>query len=63
MDDIFGVSNDGEEEERRKKEIGEVWEIKDVGENEYFLGMRVQQDLKLGTIQLTQCPYWEHILN
>ena len=49
-DDIFGVSNDGEEEERRKKEIREVWEIKDVGENEYFLGMRVQQDLGLGTI-------------
>ena len=62
-DNIFDASNDGEEEERRKKEIGEVWEIKDVGENEYFLSMRVQQDLGSGTIQLTQCPYWEHILN
>ena len=30
-----------------------------MGENEYFLGMRVQQDLKLGTIRLTQRPYWE----
>ena len=63
IDDIFGTSNDGVEEERRKKEIGEVWEIKDVGENEYFLGMRVQQDLQLGIIQLTQHPYWEHVLN
>src|ERR1700678_1515334 len=62
-DDVFGASNDAEEEERRKKEIGGVWEIKDVGENEYFLGMRVQQDLALGTIRLTQRPYWEHILN
>ena len=34
-----------------------------MGENEYFLGMRVQQDLKLGTIRLTQRPYWEHVLN
>lgn len=25
--------------------------------------MRVQQDLNLGTIQLTQRPYWEHVLN
>ena len=25
--------------------------------------MRVQQDLREGTIRLTQCPYWEHILN
>ena len=33
-----------------------------MGETEYFLGMRVQQDLKLGTIRLTQCPYWEHVL-
>jgi Reverse transcriptase (RNA-dependent DNA polymerase)/Pol polyprotein, beta-barrel domain/GAG-pre-integrase domain/gag-polypeptide of LTR copia-type len=62
-DDVFGASNDGEEEERRKKEIGGVWEIKDVGENEYFLGMRVQQNLELGTIRLTQRPYWEHVLN
>ena len=48
---------------KRKDEIGRVWEIKDVGENEYFLGMQVQQDLNLGTIQLTQRPYWEHVLN
>ena len=53
-DDIFGTSNNGEKEERRKKEIGDVWEIKDVGENKYFLRMRVQQDLKLGTIWLSQ---------
>jgi hypothetical protein len=32
-------------------------------ETEYFLGMRVQQDLQLGTIRLTQRPYWEHVLN
>ena len=25
--------------------------------------MHVQQDLRLGTIWLTQCPYWEHVLN
>ena len=43
--------------------MGKVWEIKDVGENEYFLGMHVQQDLNLGTIQLTQFPYWEHVIN
>jgi len=43
--------------------MGNEWEIKDVGENEYFLGMRVQQDLEKGTIRLTQRPYWEHILN
>ena len=34
-----------------------------MGETEYFLGMRVQQDLDSGTICLTQCPYWEHVLS
>ena len=39
-DDIFGASNSDEEIKGRKDEIGRVWEIKDVGESEYFLGMR-----------------------
>ena len=30
---------------------------------QHFLGMRVQQDMELGTIQLTQKPYWEHVIN
>ena len=34
-----------------------------MGETEYFLGMRVQQDLKMGMIQLTQWPYWEHVIS
>lgn len=38
-DDFFGASNTEEEGNKRKREIGEEWEIKDVGETEYFLGM------------------------
>jgi hypothetical protein len=62
-DDTFGASNNDNEIKKRKDEIGRVWEVKDVGESEYFLGMRVQQDLEKGTIRLTQRPYWEHVLN
>jgi hypothetical protein len=62
-DDVFGASNNDEEIKRRKNEIGDVWEVKDVGETEYFLGIQVQQDLDVGTIRLTQRPYWEHVLN
>ena len=62
-DDIFGASNNDEEIKKRKEEMGKIWEIKDVGETEYFLGMRVQQDLDAGTIRLTQRPYCEHVLN
>ena len=62
MDDIFGASKDDEEIKKRKEEIGDIWDIKNMGETEYFLGMRVQQDLQARTIHLTQCPYWEHVL-
>ena len=61
-DDVFGASSSDEEIEKRKDEMGKIWDIKDVSENEYFLGMRVQQDLELGTIRLTQRPYWEQVL-
>ena len=62
-DDTFGASNNDEEVKKRIEEIGKVWEIKDVGETEYFLGMRVQQDLDAGTVRLTQRPYWEHVMS
>jgi len=62
-DDVFGASKTDGEIQKRKDEMGNEWEIKDVGRIEYFLGMRVQQDINLGTIRLTQRPYWEHVLN
>ena len=62
-DDTFGASNSDEEAKRRKDEIGWVWEIKDVGETEYFLGMKVQQDLEKGTVRFTQRPYWEQVIS
>src|SRR6266540_1394462 len=62
-DDVFGASMTDEEVQKWKDEMGREWEIQDVGESEYFLGMRVQQDLDGGMIWLTQCPYWEHIIN
>ena len=49
-DNTNGALNNDEEIKRRKDEIGKIRDIRDVGETEYFLGMRVQQDLKLGTI-------------
>ena len=62
-DDIFGASKSSEETKERKEEIGKVWEVKDVGSTEFFLGMKVQQDLKLGMVRFTQRPYWESIIN
>jgi hypothetical protein len=62
-DDVFGASTTDDEIGMRKDEMGRVWEIKDVGENAYFLGMHVQQDMDAEMIRLTQRLYWEHIIN
>jgi hypothetical protein len=62
-DNTFGASNSDDEVNKRKDEIGRVWEIKDVGENKYFLGMRVEQNLNKGIIRLTQRPYWKYALD
>jgi len=45
-DDIFGASKTDREAKERKDEMGKEWEVKDVGANEYFLGVRVQQDIR-----------------
>jgi hypothetical protein len=50
MDDVFRASKMEREVQERKDEIGKEWKIKDVGDNEYFLGVRVQQDINQGTI-------------
>jgi len=62
-DDVFGASTTENKVEKRKNEMGREWEIKDMEESEYFLGMRVQQDLALRTIRFSQRPYWEHVVN
>ncbi len=46
-DNIFGASKTDAEIKKRKEEIGREWEIKDIGDNEYFPGMRVQQNLTI----------------
>lgn len=61
-DDVWGASSSREEAEHRMKELGELWEIRDVGENKYFLGMKIDQDVEKGTIRLSQRPYFENII-
>ena len=38
-DNIFGALNNDGEAKWSKEKLGKVWEIRDVGENEHFLGM------------------------
>ncbi|KAF7353204.1 Gag-Pol polyprotein [Mycena sanguinolenta] len=61
-DDVWGASASSEEAEARKAELGNVWDIKDVGHTHRLLGMRVDQDLAAGTVTLSQRAYFEKVL-
>ncbi len=61
-DDVWGASSSAKEASQRKKELEEKWELTDVGENHYFLGMKIDQDLEAGTITFSQRPYWENVI-
>jgi hypothetical protein len=60
-DDVWGASSTVEEAEARKRELGKVWDIKDVGDTHRLLGMSVDQDLETGTITLSQCAYFQKV--
>ncbi len=53
-DDVSGASTSKEEGQRVRKEIGSVYEIKDLGKHNSVLGMTVEFDNKTGAISLHQ---------
>jgi hypothetical protein len=61
-DDIFGASSTKEGAERAKREVEACFEIKDVGDQGYILGIRVEKDEKTGAISLSQEAYLRHVL-
>ena len=54
IDDIFGASSTKEGVERAKEEIEGCFEIKDVGDLSYILGIQVEKDETMGAISLSQ---------
>jgi hypothetical protein len=61
-DDIFGASSTREGAQKAKEEIEACFEIKDVGDLGYILGIRVEKDNKTGAISLSQEAYLRRIL-
>jgi hypothetical protein len=43
--------------------ISEIWEIKDLGDVEVILGIRVQRDRLAGTLSLDQSIYIQSLVN
>ena len=61
-DNIFGTSSTKEGAERAKEEIKACFEIKDVGDLGYILGIQVEKEETTGAISLSQEAYIHHIL-
>lgn len=61
-DDIFGMSSTKEGAERAKEEIKACFEIKDVGDLGYILGIQVEKEETMGAISLSQEAYIRRIL-
>ena len=59
---IFGASSMKEGVERAKGELEACFEIKDVGDQGYILGICVEKDEKTGAISQSQEAYLRHVL-
>ena len=61
VDDVFGAGNDTEEIQRFNREIGKIFNYKNLGEITHALGMKVSR-LPCGSIHLSNARYVHDIL-
>ena len=61
-DDVLGASTTEEGAQRAKRELGDKFEVKDMGELKYILGVRFDRDQATGDIHLSQRSYLEQML-
>lgn len=54
VDDILVASKELAAVERVKRDIGSIFDVRDLGEASYFLGMEIRRDRVQGTITLSQ---------
>ena len=63
VDDILLACNSMKKMEQVKKELGGYFKVNDMGELTYFLGVKIIQNKKTGSIWLGQKLYTESVLN
>ena len=63
VDDMLILASDDEAMAEFKRVFGQKFDISDLGELKQIVGFEVQQDLKKGTIHLTQNQYVGKILD
>ncbi|KAF7768677.1 hypothetical protein Agabi119p4_7920 [Agaricus bisporus var. burnettii] len=60
-DDVLGASSTTDGEAKAKDELGRSYEIKDLGEAKFILGMRIERG-RNGNVRLSQRAYCERII-
>jgi hypothetical protein len=60
---VFGALSTPKGAALATKELGECYEIKDVGNLQYILGMRIEHDPQTGVSSLSQCSYFLLVFN
>jgi len=61
-DDVLGASSTHVAADEAKRELGDCYEIKDLGKPTYILGTRIDRDESTGTISISQRAYLEQVL-
>src|SRR5262249_49012827 len=62
IDDIVIACNDKAELVPTKQELNQIYDMKDLGELHYCLGLQITRDRKARTISISQTRYIENIL-
>src|SRR5215216_4561184 len=63
VDDLIILSNDTTSLNKIKAELGKRFEMKDLGEIRFCLGIQVMRNRKERTIRISQAKYIENILD
>lgn len=62
MDDILIICNDLKEIRRLKQKFSNEFEMKDLNELEFFLGMQIERDISDSILKISQLKYIEKII-
>lgn len=63
VDDLLILCNDLKEIEKFKRQLGQTFDMVDLGEVKTFLGINIERDRKVGTIKIHQSEYIKSILH
>lgn len=62
VDDLLIISNDSQQMNYIKQSLAKVFDMKDIGEAKFFLGIKIERDLENRILKLSQTNFIERLL-